>query len=219
MKKRAIIISNGRIKNKKFYKNLIKKSDYVICVNGGSKHARTLNLIPNIIIGDMDSLSKSDYQYFLKKGCKIKKYHPVKDKTDMQLAIEHAIKLGLKKILMLCVFGERLDHILANIFLLIKITKKGVKARIIDEFNEIFLVRKSGVVEGEIGETVSLIPLSLSVTGITTRGLEYRLENGMLKIDDTLGVSNILTKKRAMIKVGNGILLVVKSKYKHKRMI
>ena len=66
--KRVVIISNGRMENKKFYRNLIKKSDFIICVNGGSKHARSLNLIPDVIIGDLDSLSKNDYQYFLKKG-------------------------------------------------------------------------------------------------------------------------------------------------------
>jgi len=209
--KRAVIISNGKMKNKKFYRNLIKRSDFIICVDGGSKHARSLNLIPDVIIGDLDSLNKNDYRYFLNKGSEVEKYHPIKDKTDMQMGIEYAMERGFKDILLLCVFGDRLDHVLANIFLLLKIIKKGMNVKIIDEFNEIILIQKSGKIEGKIGDTISLIPLTPLVTGITTNGLKYRLKNGRLRIDDTLGISNILTKKTAKIKIDKGKLLVIKT--------
>ena len=89
---RAVIISNGRVICKKFFIKMIKKSDYIIAANGGSNHAKNFGLIPDIIIGDLDSISKEDYLFFLKNGSDFKKYDPIKNKTDIHLAIDYAIE-------------------------------------------------------------------------------------------------------------------------------
>jgi len=212
MKKRAIIISNGKMKNKRFYKRLIKKNDYVICVDGGSKHAKRLNIIPRMIIGDLDSLDKPTQHYFLKKGVEIIRYNREKDKTDMQIAVELVMKFGFKDVLILCVFGDRLDHVLANVFLLQMMTERGVKSKIIDEYNEIFLIKNYGKIRGKKGDIISLIPLTKEVNKIKTKGLKYELHNGKLKIYDTLGLSNVLIKDTATINCKKGSLLVIKTK-------
>ena len=111
---RAVIISHGRVISKEFFIKLIKESDYIIAANGGSKYAKNFGLIPDVIIGDLDSISKKDYLFFLNNGSDFKKYDPTKDKTDIQLAIEYAMECGFKEILLMCVFGDRLDHMLAN---------------------------------------------------------------------------------------------------------
>jgi len=212
MKKRAIIISNGKMKNKRFYRKLIKKTDYVICVDGGSKHAKKLNIRPRMIIGDLDSLDGPTQQYFLKKGVEIIRYNREKDKTDMQIAVELVIKLGFKEVLILCVFGDRLDHVLANVFLLQMLNERGVKSKIIDEYNEIFLIKNAGKIHGKIGDIVSLIPLTHEVNKIKTKGLKYELSNGKLKFYDTMGLSNVLTKNTAIINCKKGSLLIIKTK-------
>lgn len=208
--KRVVIISNGEVKNREFFKKLIKKSDYIIAVNGGSKHAKNFGLIPDLIIGDLDSISKEDYVYFQSKGSTFLRYDPIKNKTDVHLAIEHVIKSEFKEILLICVFGDRIDHIIANIFLLLKVVEAGIKIKIIDEFNEIILIQNFGKIKGNIGDTVSLIPLTETVTGIQLTGLKYIPKDGTLKMNDTLGISNILTKKVATIQINNGKLLVIK---------
>ena len=207
---RAVIISNGEVKNREFFIKLIKKSDYIIAVDGGSKHAKNFGLIPDLIIGDLDSISKEDYFYFQKKGTTFLRYDPIKDKTDVHLAIEHVMKSEFKEILLICVFGDRIDHIIANIFLLLKVVEAGIKIKIIDEFNEIVLIQNFGKIKGNIGDTVSLIPLTETVTGIQLTGLKYIPKDGTLKMNDTLGISNILTKKVATIQIKNGKLLVIK---------
>lgn len=207
---RAVIISHGRVVRKEFFINLIKESDYVIAVNGGSKHARKFGLIPDVIIGDLDSISEKDYLFFLNNGTVFKKYDPIKDKTDVQLAIEYAMEYGFKEILLVCVFGNRLDHILANIFLLMKVVEAGISVKIVDEFQEIILIYKSGRIEGNIGDVVSLIPLTSTVSGLKLSGLKYVPKNGILKMTDTLGISNVLTKKSATITINNGKLLLIK---------
>ena len=208
--KRAVIISNGEVKNREFFIKLIKKSDYIIAVDGGSKHAKNFGLIPYLIIGDLDSISKEDYFYFQNKGSTFLRYDPIKDKTDVHLAIEHVMKSEFKEILLICVFGDRIDHIIANIFLLLKVVEAGIKIKIIDEFNEIVLIQNFGKIKGNIGDTVSLIPLTETVTGIQLTGLKYIPKDGTLKMNDTLGISNILTKKVATIQIKNGKLLVIK---------
>jgi thiamine pyrophosphokinase len=208
--KRVVIISNGEVKNREFFMKLIKKSDYIIAVNGGSKHAKNFGLIPDLIIGDLDSISKEDYVYFQSKGSTFLRYDPIKDKTDVHLAIEHVMKSEFKEILLICVFGDRIDHIIANIFLLLKVVEARIKIKIIDEFNEIILIQNFGKIKGNIGDTVSLIPLTETVTGIQLTGLKYNPKDGRLKMNDTLGISNILTKKVATIQINNGKLLVIK---------
>jgi thiamine pyrophosphokinase len=209
--KRAVIISNGKVINKQFYIKMIKESDYVIAANGGSKHAKSFGLIPDIIIGDLDSISKKDYLFFLNNGSDFKKYAPIKDKTDTHLAFEHAMECRFKEILLLCVFGNRLDHMLANIFLLMRIVEADINVKTVDEFHEIILICKLGRIEGNIGDIVSLIPLTPTVSGIKLSGLKFAPKKGRLKMTETLGISNVLTKKLATITINKGKLLLIKT--------
>jgi len=208
---RAVIISHGKVINKEFFKKMIKESDYVIAANGGSKHAKSFGLIPDVIIGDLDSISKKDYLFFLNNGSNFKKYHPIKDKTDIHLALEHAMESGFKEILLLCVFGDRLDHMLANIFLLMRAVEADINIKIVDEFHEIILICKLGRIEGNIGDIVSLIPLTPTVSGIKLTGLKFAPKKGRLKMTETLGISNVLTKKSATITINKGKLLLIKT--------
>ena len=208
---RAVIISHGKVINKEFFKKMIKESDYVIAANGGSKHAKSFGLIPDVIIGDLDSISKKDYLFFLNNGSNFKKYPPIKDKTDIHLALEHAMENGFKEILLLCVFGDRLDHMLANIFLLMRAVEADINVKIVDEFHEIILICNLGRIEGNIGDIVSLIPLTPTVSGIKLTGLKFAPKKGRLKMTETLGISNVLTKKSATITIKKGKLLLIKT--------
>ena len=208
---RAVIISHGKVINKEFFIKMIKESDYVIAANGGSKHAKSFGLIPDVIIGDLDSISKKDYLFFLNNGSDFKKYSPIKDKTDIHLALEYAMECGFKEILLLCVFGDRLDHMLANIFLLMRAVEADINVKIVDEFHEIILICNLGRIEGNIGDIVSLIPLTPTVSGIKLTGLKFAPKKGMLKMTETLGISNVLTKKSATITINKGKLLLIKT--------
>ena len=208
---RAVIISHGKVINKEFFIKMIKESDYVIAANGGSKHAKSFGLIPDVIIGDLDSISKKDYLFFLNNGSDFKKYSPIKDKTDIHLALEYAMECGFKEILLLCVFGDRLDHMLANIFLLMRAVEADINIKMVDEFHEIILICKLGRIEGNVGDIVSLIPLTPTVSGIKLTGLKFAPKKGRLKMTETLGISNVLTKKSATITINKGKLLLIKT--------
>jgi len=123
----------------------------------------------------------------------------------------HAFELNPDEIWILGALGGRLDHSLANISLLVICAKEGVEARIIDETCEIFIVDQYRVIDGQKGETISLLPLSSQVTGITLTGFEYPLFQGKMEIGEPCGISNRFMDEKGTISVESGYLLVIRN--------
>ena len=82
-----------------------------------------------------------------------------KDETDMELGLDFAVELGADDIVIFGGIGSRFDHTLANAHLLLRLLKKGVRARLVDEKNCVELINNSIVLEGQQGDLVSTIPL------------------------------------------------------------
>ena len=211
---KAFIISNGQMSNNDFYLNLFKEQrpDYVICADGGANHLKKLGIIPNTIIGDLDSISIKDLEYYKNLEVEIIKYPTKKDETDTQLAIQYATTLPIKEIVLLGVIGDRIDHSLGNIYLMEDIVLKGLRVSIINENNIVYLINKEIEIYGLIGEVVSLVPDSDKVTGILSEGLEYPLYNKDMIKSNPYGISNVINKKRVKISIQSGLLLVILSK-------
>ena len=194
---KAFIISNGQMSNNDFYLNLFKEQrpDYVICADGGANHLKKLGIIPNTIIGDLDSISIKDLEYYKNLEVEIIKYPTKKDETDTQLAIQYATTLPIKEIVLLGVIGDRIDHSLGNIYLMEDIVLKGLRVSIINENNIVYLINKEIEIYGLIGEVVSLLPYSDKVTGILSEGLEYPLYNKDMIKSNPYGISNVINKR------------------------
>jgi len=213
MEKQIFIISNGIINDPEFIRRRLKEANppIIICADGAARYLRPLNVIPAFIIGDMDSIDDDTVRYFDKKGSTILTYPGDKDETDTQLALEYALKLQPDEIFIFGALGGRIDHALANISLLIMGVKQGIDIKIIDETCEIFIVNQQSIVEGEAGQTVSLLPLSSEVTGITLEGFGYPLSGGVMEIGRPYGISNRLIDKKGIITVKSGYLLVIRN--------
>ncbi|MBF0210757.1 MAG: thiamine diphosphokinase [Desulfamplus sp.] len=212
-----IIIANGILVDGEKLLRLVNQADVVVCADGGAKHLKRFNIIPDVIIGDMDSIEESQLNQF-KDRAKLIKYPPKKDATDTELAIFWAIDQGAKDITLIGVTGTRMDHTLSNIFLLRAITKKGVSCKIVDDYNEIYLLSdethtKKMNIGGKKGDLLSIIPITKEVTGLTLTGLEYPLNGATLKLGTSRGVSNIFTAQEepASISLEHGIALIIKS--------
>jgi len=206
---RAIIIANGQIHDGDFLRSLVAPTDLVICADGGVSNALALGLQPQVVIGDLDSFD-SDLQAQLEgKGCQVLAYPARKDETDLELALYYAIEHGVDEILILGALGGRIDQTLANVLLLALPGSRSVRVKILDGRQEVFLIRDEALVEGQVGDTLSLLPLTEQVTGIYTEGLEYPLKNGTLYLGPTRGVSNTLTAPQARVRIGQGLLLAV----------
>ncbi|HHW32206.1 MAG TPA: thiamine diphosphokinase [Clostridiaceae bacterium] len=210
----GIVICSGTIKDYTYYQKYFESTSsmLVISVDGGAHHARQLGFKVDVLLGDFDSISMEDYRFYENAGVKIIRYPQAKDETDTQLAVNYAIDNGCTSIYILGGFGNRLDHSLANIFLLKKMTDRGVKGYIIDENNEITLIDKFIRLNKQENTKVTLLPLTEKVEGITTKGLLYPLENATLEIGPSRGLSNEFIEDVAEVSIKKGLLLVIKAR-------
>lgn len=206
---RVAILGNARLRPSPALRRVLRGTDLVICADGGARTARSLGIVPHVVVGDMDSAGAGSLAWARARGARLIAHPREKDKTDAQLAVEYALRAGAREIELLGVLGGRLDHTLANIGLLVYAAGRGCPARILHERTELFLAGARTTIRGRAGDLVSLIPLSAAAAGVTTRGLKYPLRNGALRMDATRGISNEMTGPSAVVKVRRGWLLVV----------
>ena len=206
---RILIFANGELPDLNKARLLPRRDDYIICADGGTRHALALDLQPNLIVGDMDSLKKGQWQKLEEIGIPIELYPHDKNETDLELAIMRAIELEPKEILVIAALGGRLDHTLGNLALLSDIRLSAFNNRFDDGVEEIFFCREQVEVLGRSGDIVSLIPWGHPVHGIQTRGLRWSLNNETLYADKTRGISNEMLRDTVSISVDSGLLLIV----------
>ena len=215
---RAVIITNGEIKNhSSLYKILTSKyslscKDTVIAADGGAENCLKMNLIPDIVIGDMDSIKKDTTRQLGLKSKKIKyiSSSPTKDESDTQLAVEYAVNLNAGKIIIIGATGGRIDHSFANLVLLASRDYNNLDIRIIDENSEIFVIKKSTEITGEKGKKISIFSLSPYTYFTCTTGLKYKLKNEKLFFSPVRGLSNEFIENTANINIKRGQLLIVR---------
>ncbi|MEN6321490.1 MAG: thiamine diphosphokinase [Syntrophaceae bacterium] len=212
MKKIVFILTGGQIRDLTFLQSKVAELNpiEIICADSGADHAYAIGIVPQVIIGDMDSLRPAILEYCKEQGSRIIRYPEAKEETDTQLALEYAINLAPDEVYVFGAFGSRIDHVLGNMSLMIFGAKKGMQVKLVDEWCEAFVITDGCVIDGEIGQTVSLLPFSDVVTGITLDGFEYPLHNGMMEMGQPYGISNRLAAARAVISIHSGFLLVVR---------
>lgn len=218
---KCLIIAGGFFdpqKSRKFNQHL-EKSELIIAADSGADHLKALDILPHCIIGDLDSIHPATREFFEDKKVEFIQYPSRKDRTDTDLCVAFCLEKGASDITLAGSTGQRLDHTLANIFLLRKLADLAVSARIIDSHNEVVVLACSKntprgatlEVEGNPGEFLSLIPVSGRVEGVTLKGLEYPLENHTMEFGSSLGISNRFAGKTAVISLTTGCLIITKS--------
>lgn len=206
---RIIIFANGELPDLKKVRALLLPDDYIICADGGTRHALALNLKPDLVIGDMDSIQKNQWQKLQKSGISVELFSRDKNETDLELAVTRAVEMNPEQIIIVAALGGRLDQTLGNITLLANPQLSAFDIRLDDGMEEIFLCRDQVQVHGRSGDIVSLIPWQGDASGVTTKDLKWRLDQETLYPDRTRGISNEMTGDTASISIGSGLLLIV----------
>lgn len=211
---RAIIVANGDLNITKDSLQLLVDSEITIAANGGIRHCQSLGLNPSVVIGDLDSITDSQRKAHKPEGTNFLVYPKDKDQTDLELALRYAKKIGAKEILLLGLFGGRLDQSLANILLLTREEWADLQFTVINGAETIYLLRENDVqtIDGNLGDIVSLISMTPSVSVIQTSGLRWPLMAVEIIFGTTLGVSNEMTEKSCQIEIGSGCLLIIHTK-------
>jgi thiamine pyrophosphokinase len=207
--KRAVIFLHGDKPDEAVIKHYVQKDDVIITADGGTEYALEAGLLPDIVLGDFDSLSEKFQKRLKELQIKILKYPKEKDETDSELAIKYAMEKGYKKILLFAVFGSRVDHVLANLTMFANLQSKNTQISIIEGVQELWFVKDKLTLQGQKGEFISLIPLQTDVIGVKTKGLKWVLQNDTLLYGKTRGISNEFTGGTCEISVTEGTLLVV----------
>ena len=210
---KAVIFAGAQINEYSFCKKHLDEECLIVCCDSGLRHVEALEIEPDAIVGDFDSVDLGLLNVYKNKGITVSKFPTHKDETDMELGIDKAIEMGADNIVIFGGIGSRMDHTMANCHYLLYLLKKGIKAKLVDEKNEIFVIDKECILLGEKGDIVSTIPLSMEVKGITTQNLEYSLYDATLKLDGKLiAVSNVMVEDRAKITIKEGYLIVMRCK-------
>lgn len=207
---RAVIFVNGIIINYPSLAAWLRTDDYLIAADGGARHCAALGVRPAVLVGDLDSIAPELLAEYKKTGVTIEGHPPRKDETDLELAVRRAVADGAAEILLLGALGGRLDQTLANLLLPAR-QEWPVPILLADgrQLARVLRGDESVTLAGAPGDTISVVPMSGEVTGITYTGLEYPLVNATLRLGSTQGVSNRMTGEGATIRIASGILLVV----------
>jgi len=208
---RAVIFANGNIAYPHAVKAAIRQDDLLIAADGGARNCISLGLTPTFVIGDMDSIA-SEQRAALEAGqTRFITFPRNKDQTDLELAIGFATQQGAGEILLLGLLGGRLDQTLANLLLLSREEWNRSRLVVIEGPDTAYILhdRDSLSIPGDIGDIVSLLPLSPQVTGVTTQNLQWPLVNATLHFGSTLSISNEMVSSPVEVKIHRGTMLVV----------
>ncbi len=208
----SVIFCGGDIEDYESIKKYVQDAQLTFCVDSGARHCRKLQIIPDYLIGDFDSINEEDFTSLVEAGASVMRFPSEKDMTDSELAIEIAYEKGCRRIILLGAIGSRIDHMLSNLFLLKKLADLNVEGIIINENNEIRLINDYIELKSEKDTFLSLLPVGGNAVGVTTRGLYYPLTDATLEVGSSWGISNRFTADSASVSVKKGYLLVIKSR-------
>lgn len=203
------IFANGVLDEVDWIRPYLPQATAVWAADGGSKHLYRLNHLPDRVIGDMDSLPPQIRVWLSDNQVPCDQHPPEKDETDLELALMLAAEQPDAEIWLFGLLGGRLDQMLANIFLLTHPALAGKTVQLITATERAWLVRQQTEIGGQVGDLVSLIPLAGDARGVTTIGLQWRLQNETLHVGQARGVSNRLNTEKATVAVESGILLCI----------
>jgi thiamine pyrophosphokinase len=186
----------------------------VVAADSGLYLAERLGVPVAVAVGDFDSVDAETLERFAASGTAIDRHHPAKDRTDLEIALEHARALGAERVIVLAGGGGRMDHLIGNALLLGAAPFAGMAIEAYFGPACLKIVRNQTDLRGEIGEIVALLALHGPVHGIVTHGLLYPLQGESLVPGSTRGLSNELVASRASVQVGEGTLLVLQPGYR-----
>jgi len=210
---KSIVFANGEFAAPPDLAARIAAAGLLIAADGGLAHLRQLDLLPDLVVGDLDSLADSEAEALEAAGVEVLRHPPEKDQTDLELALLAARQRGADAVEVLGGLGRRWDHSLANVLMLSLPELSGLPITFLHGEQRLFLIRDAAEIEAPTGTRVSLIPVEGDAVGVRTDGLLYPLASERLVFGGSRGVSNLMAAERAQVELDEGLLLCVISPY------
>ena len=208
----AIIVIGGVRPDVSLAAALQSEDALVIAADSGAVHAKAAGLVIDIAVGDFDSIPSSLLHDLESAGVEIERHPANKDATDLELAIDVAIRQGADVITIVGGHGGRVDQSFANAFVIASPVYAHVSMHAVLDSALVSVVHGGGGVTfvGDPGDVVTILPLHGDAVGVRTEGLEYPLRGEMLRAGTTRGVSNVLLGQEATVSIEEGTVLVVR---------
>lgn len=209
---RAVLVASGELAASD--ETWLDDADLVIAADGGAGSLDRLGRRPHLLVGDLDSTDAALVERLASRGTQVER-HPVdKDASDTEIALRAAITAGATEIVLLgATGGHRLDHELANLFLLADPSLAGRDVRLVHGASTARILRGGGELGlvGVVGDLATLLPIGGDAIGVTTGGLRWALHGATLGMGGSRGLSNEVVEPPASVKLEHGTLLVVET--------
>jgi thiamine pyrophosphokinase len=209
---RALVFANGDLNDGPAVQTALRfaPESLIVAADGGARLALACGLVPQVIVGDLDSLAAGDVDDLRGRGAEMARHPAEKDETDLELALMAAARRGATWIRVIGTIGGRIDQTLANISLLTLPDLAGRDARLVAGSQTLWLIGPGEHrLEGAPGDTISLLPLAGDAQDVRTDGLEYPLRGETLRFGPARGVSNVMHGASARVTLSAGLLVVV----------
>jgi thiamine pyrophosphokinase len=207
---RVVIFGNGKLSEK--FLQEIHEGDYVIGVDRAAYWLIRQGRVPDMAIGDFDSVTKEEFRQIKKSVKHIQRFSPKKDASDMELAVSRAIERKPSEILILGGTGSRMDHTMATWQLLDMVLKAKIPHSLVNETNRIQLLGKgcTMLISREDYRYISILPYTNKIS-LTLSGFRYNLPKTTLVRGTTRGISNEIAGRKAEVTIYSGKAWVVES--------
>ncbi|MEZ4516524.1 MAG: thiamine diphosphokinase [Chloroflexota bacterium] len=186
----VLIFANGELTDTDWIRPRLEQATSIIAADGGIRHLLAVDLWPDVLIGDMDSLPTEVEGLLPETDTEVVTFSHDKNETDLELALLYAAEHFQGPIEIYGAIGGRLDQTLANILLLAHPALEDRSVHLVQPNEEVWLVVDRTEIAGEPGDIVSLIPLQGDVEIKDTSGLRWPLHNETLIFGRARGVSN-----------------------------
>ncbi len=206
-----IIVLNGGGRVHPALASLLRPADLVIAADSGADHAAALGLQVDQLIGDLDSVDQTVLDELRRAGTFVETHPTDKAATDLDLALDAAIRTGAQTITVVGGAGDRFDHLLGAVAHLSSPRYDSIGLDAWFASAHIVVVRpdRPGIIHGTIGEYVSLLAVAGPAEGVRTSGLAWALDGDLLDCGSTLGISNEFAAPVAEVNISGGRLIVV----------
>ena len=205
----VLILASGLWGESADARSMAERADFVIAADGGYAKALAARVPVNMVVGDLDSLDDASLRTLAGSSVDVRRHPADKDWSDLELAIDEALKRAPEKITILGALGIRIDHALTNVHLLERGLDAGVPIELESGTESVALVAgRRELADARVGDRVSLVPLSESAR-VSTTGLRFALYEDVLYRGASRGVSNLIDDIPAVVSVSSGRLLVI----------
>lgn len=205
----TVVALAGEINDSPLVRSALNGAGLIVAADSGANRLRNLGVLPHIVIGDLDSLQGDDLFHLKSVGVEFEPHPAPEQRTDGDVAIEHALKRGATSIIIVGLFGgPRYDHAVANLYLLTHPSLRQIPTWTVDGWTALTVLNGDGVAQthfhGHVGDYVSITAVSEQVRGVTTVGLKWPLSDATFTRGMNEGTSNELIHERAMVQIREG---------------